>query len=87
MELLIIIIPIIILAASIYMLYDWKNFTKFFIANGILIVGYVGFLIYGKFIWGHNEYGLGFLFRLTLGLLAHVLIVFVFALIKNRQLK
>jgi hypothetical protein len=85
--LLIILVPIIIWIASIYMLSGWEKFNKFFIANGILIIVYVGFLIYGKSIWGHDEYGLGFLFRLAFCLLTHVLIVFVFAVVKNRQLK
>ena len=85
--LLIILVPIIIWIASIYMLLGWGKFDKFFIANGILIIAYVGFLIYGKSIWGHDEYGLGFLFRLAICLLTHVLIIFVFAVVKNRQLK
>ena len=84
---LIILVPIIIWIASIYMLSGWEKFNKFFIVNGILIIAYVGFLIYGKSFWGHDEYGLGFLFRLGLCLLTHVLIVFVFAIIKSRQLK
>ena len=85
--LLIILVPIIIWIASMNMLSGWEKFNKFFIANGILIIAYVGFLIYGKSIWGHDEYGLGFLFRLAICLLTHVLIVFVFAIVKNRQLK
>ena len=85
--LLIILIPIIIWIASIYMLSDWDKLNRFFIANGILIVAYIGILIYGKSIWPHDEYGLGFLYRLAICLLSHVLIVFVFAIIKNRQLK
>ncbi len=85
--LLIILIPIAIWIASIYMLSGWEKFNKFFITNGILIIAYVGFLNYGKSIWGHDEYGLGFLVRLAICLLTHVLIVFAFAVIKNRQLK
>ncbi|WP_299212656.1 hypothetical protein [uncultured Aquimarina sp.] len=85
--LLIILVPIVIWIASIYMLSGWEKFNKFFIINGILIIAYVGFLIYGKSIWEHDEYGLGFLFRLAICLLTHVLIVFVFAVVKNRQLK
>ena len=85
--LLIILIPVIIWITSIYMLSNWNKFNNFFIANGILIVAYVGILIYRKSIWGHDEYGLGFLYRLAICLLSHVLLVFVFAIIKNRQLK
>ncbi|SHJ45480.1 hypothetical protein [Pseudozobellia thermophila] len=85
--LLIILIPIIIWIASIYMLTGWDKFNVFFIANGILISVYVCALIFGKSIWPHDEYGLGFLYRLAICLLSHVLIVFVFAIIKNRQLK
>lgn len=85
--LLIILIPIVIWIASIYMLAGWEKFNKFFIINGILIIAYVGFLIYGKSILGHDEYGLGLLNRLSICLLIHVLIVFVFAVVKNRQLK
>jgi len=85
--LLIILVPIIIWISSIYMLLGWEKFNKFFIANAILIIAYVGFLIYEKSIWGHDEYGLGFLFRLAICLLTHVLIVFVFAIFKSRQLK
>lgn len=85
--LLIILIPIVLWIASIYMLSGWEKFNTFFIANGILIIAYVGFLIYGKSIWGHDEYGLGFLSRLAICLLTHVLIVFIFAVVKNRQLK
>ncbi|WP_299137097.1 hypothetical protein [uncultured Tenacibaculum sp.] len=85
--LLIILVPIIIWIISIYMLSGWERLNKFFIANGILIIAYVGFLIYGNSIGGHDEYGLGLLFRLAICLLTHVLIVFVFAVVKNRQLK
>jgi len=82
-----IVIVIIIWFASIYMLSGWEKFKTFFIANGVLIIGYVGFLVFGNAIWGHDEYGLGFLFRLPAFLLTHVLVVFVFAVIKYRQLK
>ncbi len=85
--LLIILISLILWISSIYMLSDWNKFKAFFVANGILIAAYVLFLIYGKSIWGHDEYGLGFLFRLAICLMTHVLIVFVFAIVKNRQLK
>ncbi|AXT59290.1 hypothetical protein D1816_02645 [Aquimarina sp. AD10] len=85
--LLIILVPLILWISSIYMLSDWNKFKSFFVTNGILIIAYVLFLICGKSIWEHDEYGLGFLFRLAVSLLVHVLIVFVFAIIKNRQLK
>ena len=85
--LLIILVPLILWISSIYMLSEWNKFKIFFVTNGILIVAYVLVLIYGKSIWGHDEYGLGFLYRLVVCLLAHVLIVFVFAIIKNRQMK
>jgi len=87
MEILIILVPISIWIVSIYMLSGWEKFNTFFIVNAILIIAYTGFLIYGKSIWGHDEYGLGFLARLAICLLTHVLIVFVFAVVKNRQLK
>ncbi|RZS91999.1 hypothetical protein EV197_3107 [Aquimarina brevivitae] len=88
MEILIIIfIPIIIWIVSIYLLLGWDKFNNFFIINGILVIAYVGLLVCGKSIWDHDEYGLGFLFRLAICLLTHVLIVFVFAVFKNRQLK
>lgn len=85
--LLLILVPLILWVSSMYMLSDWNKFIPFFIANGILIVGYVLFLIYGKSIGGHDEYGLGFFFRLVVCLLTHVLVVFIFAIIKNRQLR
>lgn len=67
------------------MLLDWGGFLKFFIANGILVLAYVGILIYGKSIWEHDEYGLGFLVRLGVCLNTHVLIVFIFAIFKNKS--
>jgi hypothetical protein len=86
--LLILFIPIIMWIASIYLLSDWSKFKPFFIANAFLLITYVGIIIYGKTnIWEHDEYGLGMLFRLSICLLTHVLIVFVFAVIKYRQLK
>jgi len=89
MELLLIIqIPIIIWIASIYMLSDWNKFKLFFIANAISVFTYIGIIIYGKTtIWEHDEYGLGMLFRLSICLMSHVLIVFIFAIFKRRQLK
>jgi hypothetical protein len=85
--LLIILIPIILWISSIYMLSNWVKFKVFFIANGILIITYVGILIYWKSLWRNDAYGLGLLFRLAVCLLTHVLIVFIFALIKRQQLK
>lgn len=87
MELLLTISVIIIWISSIYMLLKWDKFNSFFIANGILLIIYTGILIYFKSIWGQDGYGLGLLFRIIKCLMIHVLIVFVFAIIKNRQLK
>ena len=85
--LLILLVPMVLWIWSIYLLSNWDKFRVFFIANGILIIAYVAFLIYGKSIWGHDEYGLGFLLRLATFLLSHVVIVFIFALIKKQRLK
>jgi len=88
MELLLIPLTVIVFwFASIYMLLSWDKFNKFLLANTILVIAYVGLLIFGKSFWGHDEYGLEFLFRLAVCLLIHVLIVFVFAITKYRQLK
>jgi len=83
----IILIPIALWLSSMYLLKDWNKFATFFGANLILIVIYTAFLIYGKSIWGHDEYGLGFLSRLVVCLLSHVVIVLIFALFKRRHLK
>ena len=85
----IIIITLALWLSSIYMLSDWNKFKTFSLFNGILIVTYLGFLIYSKeiAIWGHDEYGLGLLFRSAICLFTHILIVFVFALIKRQQHK
>ncbi|GGG47377.1 hypothetical protein GCM10010976_18480 [Bizionia arctica] len=86
--LLIILIPIILWISSAYMLSNWIKFKIFFIANALLVITYVGIIIYGKtVIWEHDEYGLGMLFRLAFCLISHVLIVFIFALFKRRQIK
>ena len=86
--LLIILIPIILWISSAYMLSNWIKFKLFFISNALLVITYVGIIIYGKTaIWEHDEYGLGMLFRLAFCLIFHVLIVFIFALFKRRQIK
>lgn len=73
--------------SSIYMLSGWKKFKYFFVTNLILITIYWSVLIYGTSIWGHDEYGLGFMYRLSICILIHVISVFIFALIKRKQLK
>jgi len=84
---LLIFMPIILWISSIYLLSDWDKFWAFFIANGILIIAYVVFLIFVKSIWRQDAYGLGMLYRLSICLLSHVLIVFVFTIFKRRHLK
>lgn len=84
---LILIIPVILWISSIYLLLSWNKFVIFFVLNGLILVAYVWILNFGKSIFGHDEYGLGFLLRLIFCLLLHVLIVFVFAIIKHRRLK
>ena len=84
---LIIFIPIILWISSIYMLSDWDKFRSFFIANGILVIAYVVFLFYVKSLWKQDAYGLGMLYRLSICLMSHVLIVFVYAIFKRRYLK
>ena len=69
------------------MLSNWVKFNKFLIENGILIIVYVGILIYRKSIWGHDEYGLAFLFRLAICLFTRLLIVLNLVVVKIRQLK
>jgi len=86
--LLVIFIPIILWIASIYMLYEWRKFKPFFIANAILLIVYLTIIIYGNStFWKPDVYGLGMLFRLSVCLISHVLIVFVFAIIKRQKLK
>ncbi|MEE9361250.1 MAG: hypothetical protein V3U92_01480 [Cellulophaga sp.] len=86
--LLLFLVPITLWIASVYMLSDWNKFKSFFIVNAFLLITYVGIIIYGKnIIWKHDEYGLGMLLRLSICLISHVLIVFIFAIFKRRKLK
>ena len=86
MEIILTFLTIIILwFSSIYMLSNWKGFKNFLFINGILIIAYVVFITNEKNIFGHDEYGLGLIYRLSLCLLSHVIIVFLFALFKKMK--
>ena len=73
---------------SIYLLSYWKYVYWYAFFNLLLIVVYYSIIVYGgKYIWGHDEYGLGTFFKLILGLIIHVLIGFIFALYKSFALR
>ncbi len=73
---------------NLYLLSYWKYIYWFAFLNLILIALYFILIFYGgKDLWGHDEYGLGALFRFIFGLIIHVLIGFIFALYKSFTLR
>jgi len=89
MEVILIIYTLIIIwIASIFMLSDWRKLKLFFTANAFLLITYVGIIIYGNStFWEPDAYGLGMIFRLSICLISHVLLVFIFAIIKRQKIK
>jgi hypothetical protein len=88
MEIVLFIIFIIILwISSIFLLSYWKYIYWFAFFNLTLIILYFAFIIYGSdYLWGHDEYGLGTLFRLIFGLSSHTIVGFIFAIYKSHKL-
>ena len=72
----------------IYLLSNWKHVFKFAFLNFILVSLYYSIIIYGgKYIFGHDGYGLKAFFWLLFTLFCHVLLGFTFALYKSYTLK
>lgn len=73
---------------SIYLLSYWKYVHWYAFLNLILIVIYFSIIIYGgKYLWGHDEYGLGAFLRLIFALILHTIIGFIFAIYKSYKLR
>ncbi len=74
-------VPIILWLLSIYLLSDWKKFNLFFVINAILVITYLSYLPQENL---NDPYGLGNLIFIIEVLFTHVLVVFVFALFREK---
>lgn len=79
-------LPIIIWSVIINLLSKWKKLVLFLVINVLIALIYVLVLNYGTSIWGHDEYGLGFLLRVIVFILCHAIIALGFSILKYRQL-
>ena len=79
---LIFIVPGILWYISISLLSKWKYFKQFFVVNGILVLAYSLYLIYGNLPFiGHDEYGLQRMGYIIIVPIIHVAIGFFTALV------
>jgi len=84
----IITIPLFLWLFSLVLLSTWKHFFKFLLWNFLFTIAYFSIINFGgKYIFGHDEYGLKVFFSLIICVIIHVVIGFIFALYKNYQLR
>lgn len=66
---------------SLVLLKSWRYFWLYFLANLIVLVGYLAILSTSSLAYfGHDEYGLGRLLILVAAVMMHTLLGFFFAL-------
>ncbi len=88
MPILILIVIILLCLMSIYLLRKWQRFWLFIGVNLLILLAYTIYLIYGKLSFlGSDEHSLGRLSLFITVPIVHVVITFVFALVKHFQMK
>ncbi len=81
-------IPLILWIFSIHLISEWKHFNKFFIANTILTITYLGLIIFTDLIVDyHDEYGLGRIITSLGALTVHIFCGFITSLVISRQMR
>lgn len=65
---------------SLFLLMDWRRFWRFFLLNLLVLIGYLWVLSSPTLVsFGHDEYGLGWLFAVLMAVVLHVVLGFGFA--------
>ena len=71
---------------TVLILLNWRYFNPFFLLNAVLIVGYLYAFLTGIVgFFGHNEYGLGRIMAVIILLVSHVVLAFLFAIVRRRS--
>ena len=87
LSILTIVVAGILWIISIRLLLKWKHFRLFLVINGILVLTYSYYLMYGSpSLIGHDEYGLQRVFYLLLFPILHIVVCFFIALGIRKQL-
>ena len=79
--LLILAIPLITWAVSVYLISKSIKFKYFFLLSFIILITYISVIYLGEgILWSSDPYGLGIVFRVAGSVVAHTILVFSFAL-------